>query len=483
MAYLYKKEIELAKVGNSAHTVQCGEDLVDVRKVLYTKIDFVDDYELEKFEVRYNGPYSKKLPVGLDSGMAEKIENLLNKYWYEIGLLLPAPKPDNFNPGKEWAYAKKKQAEFSIGQFAPDGDAEIIWHFHVDFGEQMGLNGIYHAFGKTSAKLSLKKDVMPVLKKLSMCTVAEKTKGKKLLECLDLLVDVVLLLWGSGGSGGHDDHCDTPVEMPEEIRKVYNSYMEIVAPFNERIEKRENFMKSHSGKRALVVVLGGLKNNIYFEDECGFDIFEKEKEINEALNKMPWRRANEETAAPKTTENNGEKSVEYALKWIIAASDDSIVEIVGDCESKYRTDCILLCKPSFMDEPQEYDHILVCSGGIILIETKDWKGKVEIRPDGKWLRNKAEGESAVGINSPKFQMRRHEVLVQKILPTVPVHSLLCFSNPSTVVEGKEYFQDYAIVTIDQLEETILSICETGTYSKEEIEKMAEEINAHKVRKQ
>ena len=38
-----------------------------------------------------------------------------------------------------------------------------------------------------------------------------------------------------------------------------------------------------------------------------------------------------------------------------------------DCESKYRYNCIMLKNASFIDEPQEYDHILVTPSGISIL--------------------------------------------------------------------------------------------------------------------
>lgn len=117
---------------------------------------------------------------------------------------------------------------------------------------------------------------------------------------------------------------------------------------------------------------------------------------------------------------------------------------------------------------------------MILIETKHWKGTVEIRPDGKWTRKLIEENAFTGIESPKFQMRRHEVLMQKILPNIPVHSLLCFSNASTIIDGKENFKEYPIIAVEQLEETLTSLCANGVYSKDDIDDMVAIIETCKV---
>lgn len=216
-----------------------------------------------------------------------------------------------------------------------------------------------------------------------------------------------------------------------------------------------------------VLVVNGF---LFFDKLCGFSLDEKNEELQTIIKKL------------KNTNNTGEQGVEHAIRWFLAAYNGYVVSIQNDCESKHRYNCIQLCKPSFINEPQEMDHILVCSAGVVVIETKHWKGKVDIRPDGKWTR-KTDDESAVaGVDSPKFQMRRHEILMQQILPAVPVHSLLCFSNSSTIVDGRENFKDYPIITIDQLEETLTELCSKGTYTKEEIDGMVATIEAHKLYK-
>ena len=246
-----------------------------------------------------------------------------------------------------------------------------------------------------------------------------------------------------------------------EYKTYIDEFMARVTDINDREENPE-YMKYKNGTRVLCV---GAQR--FFDDSCGFDIDKAYSEICEIKQKLI------------NSQNLGESSVEYALKWIMAAHDGDIVSIKGDCESKHRYNCIVLCKPDFIDEPQEYDHILVCPGGVVLIETKHWKGHVEIRPDGKWIR-KIDGEgSSIGIDSPKFQMRRHEVVMQQILPSVQVNSLLCFSNATTIIDGRENFKDYPIITIDQLEETLADLCALGTYSKEDIERIVATIEAHK----
>ena len=106
----------------------------------------------------------------------------------------------------------------------------------------------------------------------------------------------------------------------------------------------------------------------YCADTCNFDIYKKCKELDEMFPKGERIRE----IKSKIHEDEGEKQVEYALKWCLADFKERVVAIKKDCESKYRYGCILLSKPDLISEPQEYDPILVSNAGIILIETKHW---------------------------------------------------------------------------------------------------------------
>lgn len=141
----------------------------------------------------------------------------------------------------------------------------------------------------------------------------------------------------------------------------------------------------------------------------------EEAEREKARKAEEERLQKEAEVAQKVQNSNdpGEKEVEYALKWFLAETDFKVVPIKKICESNYRYNCIMLKKPDFIDEPQEYDHILVSEAGVFIIETKHWKGRVEIRPDGKWVRDKNNDGHIEGVASPITQMKRHEALIKK----------------------------------------------------------------------
>lgn len=209
-------------------------------------------------------------------------------------------------------------------------------------------------------------------------------------------------------------------------------------------------------------------NEVFFEGYCGFDIHEELEKIQILTSKL------------KASYDPGEAEVEHEMKWILADSKIHFTEIKKNCESKYRYGCILLKNPEFIDEPQEYDHILVCDAGVILIETKHWKGRVEIRPDGKWIRDPENNGKIIGEKNPVAQIKRHEMLMKSIVPNVPVYSLLCFSNSSLILDGVENFKDYPVTYVDQLKNIIMQLANLNKASNGVADYIVKEIEKHKI---
>ena len=87
-----------------------------------------------------------------------------------------------------------------------------------------------------------------------------------------------------------------------------------------------------------------------------------------------------------------------------------------------------------------------------------------------------------GVASPITQMHRHEQLMKSILPDVPVYSLLCFSNSSAIVNGKELIKEYPVINIEQLETELNKICSRNKYSNEKIDEIATTIDSYKINK-
>lgn len=150
----------------------------------------------------------------------------------------------------------------------------------------------------------------------------------------------------------------------------------------------------------------------------------------------------------------GEINVEYELKWL--GSD--YVPVVRDCAHKDKK-CIVLHDPTFIDEQQEIDHIVVSDKNVFIIETKNYKGTLEIQRNGNWVRSSETGKRC-GSVSPVAQLDRHFKLVAHILRGLVseknIHRLICISNPGAVIVGEEN-SPIPIVKYDMLARKIQEI--------------------------
>lgn len=129
---------------------------------------------------------------------------------------------------------------------------------------------------------------------------------------------------------------------------------------------------------------------------------------------------------------SGEKEVEYALKWL----DKKYIVINGKSDDKGHKGKILLYNAQFIDEKQEFDHIVIGKQAIFLIETKNYVGKIEIDKNGNWIRTKKDGKK-FGERNPIQQIRRHEKLMSSIIKDIPIVSIICIANPQVIIEGVE----------------------------------------------
>ena len=85
-------------------------------------------------------------------------------------------------------------------------------------------------------------------------------------------------------------------------------------------------------------------------------------------------RSNEKYAWDKQSGNKGEEKVDYALKWL----DKSYIQIEKKSNDKVGNKCIFIKNDNFIDEKQEYDHLIVSNKGVFNIETKNYTGKLDI---------------------------------------------------------------------------------------------------------
>lgn len=154
----------------------------------------------------------------------------------------------------------------------------------------------------------------------------------------------------------------------------------------------------------------------------------------------------------KAPGNEGEKRVNFALKWL----GDEFTQIEYRSKDIAGDPCIILANPNFIDFTQEYDHIVVSTKEIFVIETKNYLGTINIDQNGNWTRI-LDGKKT-GETNPIQQLRQHEKLLKSFLPAeTPVVSIICIANDRAILEGVENFEA-PIVKSDQLVEYIEKYC-------------------------
>lgn len=172
----------------------------------------------------------------------------------------------------------------------------------------------------------------------------------------------------------------------------------------------------------------------------------------------------------------GENEVEYALKWL-KPMGYKIIE--RNCYSNYSDACIMLANPDYIDESQEFDHIVVGKSGIILIETKNYAGTITVSSYGDWIQTK-KGERK-GIKNPVQQCDRHEALMRSIVGMVPITSVICLANDGVIVENRENC-DLPIVNVSLLQRFIERMVCEEVLEDWKIDEIVKVIESHKVNK-
>ena len=175
----------------------------------------------------------------------------------------------------------------------------------------------------------------------------------------------------------------------------------------------------------------------------------------------------------KSAGEAGEKSVNYTLSWLDATQ---YIQIEARSVDKAGGKCILLKNINFIDEAQEYDHIIVSEKGIFVIETKNLKGKIVIDDDKNWSRE-VDG-NFVGMKNPLQQVRRHEKVLKSFLPKdTPIISIICIANDQAIIEGSKNFE-LPIVKSDRLDEFIETYVPERCMTQEECQECIKLIYAH-----
>ncbi|SNU04567.1 Nuclease-related domain-containing protein [Lachnospiraceae bacterium] len=168
----------------------------------------------------------------------------------------------------------------------------------------------------------------------------------------------------------------------------------------------------------------------------------------------------------------GESEVDYQLRWL--GPDYLTIERKSQ---KYDKNCILIKNKEFIDEAQEFDHIVISDKAVYLIETKSYFGKILINSNGNWILNSALANSKT-VESPESQVFRHHQVIKSILGEEindnDIVDIICISHQDAVVEGESNCR-IPVVKYDTLCNYIQSInkSKTSTYDKNKLKNLIE----------
>lgn len=181
-------------------------------------------------------------------------------------------------------------------------------------------------------------------------------------------------------------------------------------------------------------------------------------------------------ALQKDAGDKGERTVEFELRWL----PREYISIEKDCTSKYSSKCILLANKNYLDGiSREFDHIVVSSKGVFVIETKNVSGELSVDENGNWCRT-VNGRTA-GIPSPVSQLNKHCKVLTSIIGNVPLIKIICIANSTSIITSK-HKSDYFVVKYDCLCDFIENFDsgESGSCREVNVNDVVEEINRHKV---
>ena len=176
----------------------------------------------------------------------------------------------------------------------------------------------------------------------------------------------------------------------------------------------------------------------------------------------------------KVPGKKGEDSVNFALKWL----DKKYIQIEPRSLDKAGDKCILLKNENFIDVSQEYDHIIVSPKGIFVIETKNYKGQINIDKYHNWSRT--VNGVVEGLTNPLQQIRQHEKLLKSFLAkNIPIISIICLANNHSTISGIEN-SDIELVKSDRISEYIEKYDLENILSLEEVKECVDLIYKYMV---
>lgn len=134
----------------------------------------------------------------------------------------------------------------------------------------------------------------------------------------------------------------------------------------------------------------------------------------------------------------GEDKVEYALKWLKERDYPECIIVPKKRSNRFiqEVKTIELYNKDYIDEPQEYDHIVIGRQGIFVIETKNFSFTIIIDEGHNWISQK-DGKKE-GITNPTQQIDRHINLLKSIFnKDIPIIPIICIANDKAIIEGQK----------------------------------------------
>ncbi len=248
----------------------------------------------------------------------------------------------------------------------------------------------------------------------------------------------------------------------KDLSSPYNRYIEFFELGSIQISSTLNDINKFKSKRKVIPQMDLDRALLYFYNTETIVEAQKEKEKQTYLEN-------------KKNGTIGEKEVEYALKWL----DKDYLIVDKNSIGKYGENTVMLNNPAFLDEPQEYDHIIIGKQGVFLIETKNYAGKLIVDSQGNWIRIRKDGAEE-GERNPLQQIRRHEKLLKSILhQSVPIISVICMAHPKMIIEGSENCV-IPIVKSDMLVEFIENYTSDKEMTMEDMQECLSTINTYMV---
>lgn len=260
--------------------IKCGTDEIHINDIQKVYIIAAEEQHLISLEEKHNGAFfeydssSENLSISID--VQQEIEELLNKYWREIAYYLPAPHK-NFLPDSQSSFVLIKNSEYERTNRLDDSKTNDVfykwnYHFHVDdpCGGHRGSN---------ETVISLRKDILPVLRKIS--SLKPQTKKKKRSKELKDLADIGLMLLGISSIRLGDDSTEIDDSLKAKIKSICektDNFYKAKGAADRRQKLYNDFIETHMGEKILIIKTSSIVFQ-YLASLCGFDIYSKKLEI------------------------------------------------------------------------------------------------------------------------------------------------------------------------------------------------------------